>query len=79
MSRLAEIKKRAEEGYLSVVGSIEGTEQLEKDLSQLIEQAEQAEKYEETLKYCQFQLKNSGKDKRTRITHAVDQALENND
>lgn len=80
MSRLEEIKNRAKEGYLSVVGiSVEGTEQLEKDLSWLIEQAEKAQMYEDTLKFCQFQLKNGGKDKRTRITHAVDQALENND
>lgn len=47
MSRLEEIKNRAKEGYLSVVGiSVEGTEQLEKDLSWLIEQAEKVEQLE---------------------------------
>lgn len=37
---------------------------------------EKANKYEETLKYIQFQLKNGGKGKRERISDAVDKALE---
>lgn len=42
----------------------------------LIQRAEKAQVYEDTLKYCQFQLKNGGQGKRTRITLAVDKALE---
>ena len=48
----------------------------ERHLDWLVQQAEKANKYEETLKYIQFQLKNGGQGKRTRITQAVDKALE---
>lgn len=68
VNRLQEIKKR-DASFLA------GTK-LEEDWKWLIQQAEKAEKYEETLKYIQFQLKNGGKGKRERISDAVDKALE---
>ena len=81
-SRLLEIKKDiarmkdlyAENDYLQgdqILYSLQ-----ERHLDWLVQQAEKAQSYEDTLKYCQYQLKNGGKDKRTRIINAVDKALE---
>lgn len=82
MSRLEELKEfvNNQAALMIVMGDFnDENKRFLENIKFAVEKAEKTQMYEDTLKFCQFQLKNGGKDKCARITIAVDKALENND
>lgn len=79
MSKLEELKEFVNNAVALMIVMGDFNDENKRFLENIkiaVEQAEKAEKYEETLKYCQFQIKNGDNRKHERITVAIDRVLE---